>query len=323
VDFAVGLPADFLAELDRVDDVLAGILVVTKGNGRPGEETLLRRLLKRVYADFLMPSRLGEYRAFLEAALRAGYQVRSVEWMWARFGGGTPEPDGRYLMLRHDVDTDPGTVAAMWQIERDLGIAGSYFFRLSTLDPRLMDAIASSGGEVSYHYEELATIAKQRGARSREAGLRLVPEARAQFAKNLSGLRASTGQPMRIVAAHGDFANGVMGLTNSVVLEDDAFRREVGVDLEVYDPTFVEHVPERFIDAPPPVHWMPRHPADAIAAGASTIGVLVHPRQWRVNRVINAREDASRVLQGLRFRYRAPLGHQDPTTAPGPSDPDE
>lgn len=269
-----------------------------------------------------MPSRLGEYRAFLEAALRAGYQIRSVEWMWATIRGGALEPNGRYLMLRHDVDTDPGTVAAMWQIERDLGISGSYFFRLSTLDPRIMDAIASSGSDVSYHYEELAIIAKQRGARSRADGLSLVPEARALFARNLWALRASTGQPMRIVAAHGDFANRVMGLTNSVVLDDDAFRREVGVDLEVYDPTFLDHVPERFIDAPPPVHWMPRHPADAIASGAPTIGVLVHPRQWRVNRAVNAREDASRALQGLRFKYRAPVGHRGATTAPGASDPD-
>src|SRR4051812_3916975 len=107
-----------------------------------------------------MPSRLGEYRAFLEAALRAGYQIRTVEWIWARIVGGTLEPDGHYLMLRHDIDTDPATVAAMWEIERDLGISGSFFFRLSTLDPRIMDAIASSGSEVSYHYEELATIAK-------------------------------------------------------------------------------------------------------------------------------------------------------------------
>lgn len=269
-----------------------------------------------------MPSRLGEYRAFLEDALRAGYRIRSVEWMWTHIRSGTLEPDGRYLMLRHDVDTDPKTVAAMWEVERDLGIVGSYYFRLSTLDPRIMEAIAAGGSEVSYHYEELATVAKQRGARSRADGLRLVPEARRLFATNLSALRASTGQPMRIVAAHGDFANRVMGLTNSVVLDDEAFRREVGVDLEVYDQAFVDHQSERFIDAPPPVHWSPRHPAEAIASGAPTLGVLVHPRQWRVNRVVNAREDASRLVQGLRFRYRAPSGHRA-ATAPGATDPHE
>jgi hypothetical protein len=282
----------------------------------------LRGLVNRVYADFLMPSRLVEYRAFLEAALGAGYQVRSVEWMWAAIRSGTLELNARYLMLRHDVDTDPGTVSSMWQIERDLGISGSYFFRLSTLDPDIMDEIASSGSEVSYHFEELATVAKRRGARSRADGLALVPEARDLFAENISVLRASTGQDMRIVAAHGDFANRVMGLTNSIVLEDDAFRRAVGVDLEVYDATFVDRFTERFIDAPPPVHWMPRHPADAIASGVPTIGVLVHPRQWRVNRAVNLREDVSRAVQGVRYMYRAPTGRRGVTPARGATDPD-
>jgi hypothetical protein len=127
---------------------------------------------------------------------------------------------------------------------------------------------------------------------------------------------------MRIVAAHGDFANRVMGLTNSILLEDDAFRRAVDVDLEVYDATFVDRFTERFIDAPPPVYWMPRHPADAIASGVPTIGVLVHPRQWRVNRSVNLREDVSRALQGVRYRYRAPGGRRDGTPARGATHPD-
>ncbi len=69
-------------------------------------------------------------------------------------------------MLRHDVDTDPGTAAAMWDIERELGVESSYFFRLSTLAPALMADIAAGGSEASYHYEEVATVAKRRRLRT-------------------------------------------------------------------------------------------------------------------------------------------------------------
>ena len=144
--------------------------------------TVLTRLRDRLYSDFLMGSRLSEYEKLLESALRADYRISSVGAMWRRIGDGGVDPQERQLVLRHDIDTDPGTAAAMWAIDRRLGVESSYFFRLSTLAPALMAEIARGGGEASYHYEELSTVAKRRRLRTPSDALTALPEARDLFA---------------------------------------------------------------------------------------------------------------------------------------------
>jgi hypothetical protein len=272
---------------------------------------VLARTLNRLRADFLMGSRLAEYRLFLESALAAGYRVRSVGGAWDEIRDGSFGTSGRLIVLRLDIDTDPRTAAEMWEIARGLGAEASYFFRLSTLDIALMTEIAAGGSEASYHYEELATVAKRRHLRSASDALAALPEARDLFAANLVRLRATTGLPMRVVAAHGDFVNRRLGIPNWRVVEDPAFRGELGIDLETYDNVFLRHLPSRHIDAPPPVGWEPSDPAAAIAAGLPVVSVLVHPRQWRADPVVNARDDIGRVIEGI--RHRLPIPPQGPS----------
>jgi hypothetical protein len=263
--------------------------------------TMARTVWSRVYVDFLMPSRLPAYRSMLEAALTAGYAIESIEQFWGRIVGGTLDPDSRYLILRHDVDTDPGTAAEMWRIERSLGVRGSFYFRLSTIDLRLIEAISADGGEVGYHYEELATIAKRRRLRSRDEVVDHVPEAQELFARHLTRLRDITGLPMRIVASHGDFINRRLHVDNLEILADAAFRRKVGVDLETYDDAFMKHVTARHADAFHPVYWKPGDPLVAIDRREPVIYVLVHPREWRTAWRVNARDDLRRVAEGARY----------------------
>jgi hypothetical protein len=255
----------------------------------------------RIYSDFLQGSRLPAYGRWLEAALLAEYEVCSVGGLWRRMEAGGLGPARRYLVLRHDVDTDPGTAAAMWAIDRRLGLETSYFFRLSTLDLRLMADIQAGGSEASYHYEELATIAKRLGLRTRAQAERHLPQARDAFAANLTRLREGTGLPMTVVASHGDFVNRRLGLPNWVLLSDPVFRRQVGVVLETYDEDFLRILTSRHADGPYPRYWHPADPMAAIAAREPVISVLVHPRHWRVNRLVNAHDDARRVFEGLRF----------------------
>lgn len=264
-------------------------------------KTLLPTIRDRVISDFLMHSRLEAYRRLLEAALKAGYQVSSVGSIWRMIGERGLDPAQRHLVLRHDVDTDPRTAAAMWEIDRGLGISTSYFFRLSTMAPELMADIATAGGEASYHYEELATVAKRLGLRSRSDALRHLPEARDQFAENIARLRVLTGLPMRVVASHGDFVNVRLSAPNWLILADASFRRELKIDLETYDEAFLRHLPTRITDKPYPRYWDPRNPDEAIRAREPVISLLVHPRHWRVDRVGNARDDIRRAVEGIRL----------------------
>ena len=263
---------------------------------------VLSVLRDRVYGDFLMPSRLDSYRALLRRALDAGYRVTSIERFWHLIVDGAVDPAERYLILRHDIDTDPETAAAMWQIECDLGIEGSYFFRLSTVDPGLMRAIAESGGEASYHYEELATIAKERHLHRAEDVRAHMPEARDRFRENLARLRSATDLPMRVVVSHGDFVNRALGVANRELLEDPTFRLEVGIDLEAYDDAFLGRVTSRHSDTHHPRYWVSGDPADAINRREPVIHLLVHPRHWHTRPMVNARDDVRRAWEGLQYR---------------------
>jgi hypothetical protein len=267
--------------------------------------TALPRLRDRVYGDFLMASRLHQYGRLLESAVRADYRIMSAGGLWRLIESGDLDPTRRYLLLRHDVDTDPRTAAAMWRIDRALSVESSYFFRLSTIDPALMTAIARGGSEASYHYEELSSVAKRQGVRSRSDAIAHLPEARDQFAENIGRLRAMTGLPMRVVAAHGDFVNRRLGIPNQAILADRGFRRRLGVDLETYDEAFVRRLPSRHSDAPYPRYWASTDPAEAIQAGEPVISVLVHPRHWCVDRPGNVRDDVRRMVEGLRFEVSA------------------
>jgi len=267
----------------------------------------MRRVRNRVYSDFVMPSRLAIYGQLLERALEAGYRISSVGGFWRQIAGGGLVPSQRYLVLRHDVDTDPGTAAAMWDIDRGLAVESSYFFRLSTLAPALMADIAAGGSEASYHYEELASLAKARRLRNRSDALRALPEAREQFSGNLQKLRVATGLPMRVVASHGDFVNRHLGVPNWVILADPEFRRLVDVELETYDEALLRHLPHRHIDAPHPRYWEPTDPSAMIRDGEPVVSLLVHPRQWRANRLANARDDLRRVAEGVRYSIPAAI----------------
>jgi hypothetical protein len=283
---------------------------------------LPRRIWGRIYGDFLMPSRLAKYRALLERALDAGYTIVSIERFWALIGAGTVDPAQRYLVLRNDIDTGPQTAGAMWRIEHSLGIAGSYFFRLSTLDLALMNDISAAGGDASYHYEELATIAKRRHLRTPSDALRHMAEAQDLFRVNVARLRALSGQPIRVVASHGDFVNRKLGLTNWLILADPAFRAEVGIELETYDDAFMSHVTSRHADLTSPPYWTPEDPEAAIGRTENVVYILVHPRGWQVERALNARDDMVRTREGLVYALPARPGRErrsgpDPTV-PGP-----
>jgi hypothetical protein len=255
---------------------------------------------QRVFSDFLMPSRLDQFREFLVTAQAAGYRTVSVTHFWDLIQAGPLESDHQpILILRHDVDTDPTTARAMWEIERSVGAEGSYYFRLSTVDLDLMRSIGESGSEASYHFEELAAVIKRRRLRDRDAIMAAVPEARERFRRNLSRLRRATGLPMRSVASHGDFVNRKARLPNWLILIDRQFRAEVGVEFETYDDDFMSRVSSRHTDAGPPVYWTPESPAEAIARRDPVIYTLTHPRQWQVDPAGNLRDDLRRVGEGM------------------------
>lgn len=63
-----------------------------------------------------------------------------------------------FCLVRHDVDRKPKNALNMAQLEYDLGVVSTYYFRTksNTLKKKIIQKIEALGHEVGYHYENLS-----------------------------------------------------------------------------------------------------------------------------------------------------------------------
>ena len=95
---------------------------------------------------------LAKYRELARAVLDAGYVPLTVRDYLAGQHRGR-----RCAVLRHDVDRRSANALTMAELEADLGIAATYYFRHPhTFIPEIIEQVLSLGHEVGYHYEVLA-----------------------------------------------------------------------------------------------------------------------------------------------------------------------
>jgi hypothetical protein len=253
-----------------------------------------------------MGSRLTEYRSLLSHIKQLGYEFRTMaEFAEAAGRGGAP---GRQTcLLRNDVDSDPGGAARMFACDREAGVRATYYFRLATIDPPLMQEIVRHGGEVGYHYEEIATVAKRLGLRSKkqiDAGLDLM---RREFRDNFFRFRARSGVMPRTVASHGDFANRRIGVPNHYLLTR-TLMDDLGIVADAYDPRIHAELEARYADCPPPEWWRPQNPLLGLSQAPRTVSILVHPRQWTCAPALNLRLAAERLWEEGAWRWNDILG---------------
>jgi len=280
----------------------------------------------RIWQNYLMPSRLDELADWFRLSFEHGYKFHSVEKYWRVTDAGRTAPPPKSIVLRHDIDVDLSAASAMYSLERELSITSSYYFRLSTINLPLMHAIADSGGEASYHYEELATEVKGCCLRSAEQIHARLPIMRQRFRENLQRVRDITGLPMATVVAHGDWANRALGVANTELLQCPDLRADLGVLVEAYDYELMKFVTARYADAACPAWWSgkrvaatergrleflddaPRTPAEAVRAGLPVIYVLLHPEQWRSGPRWHFKAQVKRIREAMAYRLGIPIG---------------
>lgn len=261
---------------------------------------MLSGIRGRLYTDYLMPGRWGEYRNLLATA-----QTRGYEFVCHREGmEAIARNQGLLFLLRHDVDSQPSYARKMFRIEQELGIRSTYYFRLCTLDIPLMKEISQSGSEVGYHFEEGSDFIKEYGIQSREALLHCMDEVRQRFLKNLRKIEEAFGSKIQTVAAHGDWANRRLRFANQEIVNDEV-RASAGITLEGYDDRLCSRMSFRAIDdSAPPTYWRPSSPLAAVEAKLPNLLVVVHPGQWQRAPICNFKNDSQRVMEALHYRWK-------------------
>ena len=139
---------------------------------------------------------LRKYRELLISLQKKGYKFITFEqYCEQKQLASSPHhliaSSPKWIILRHDVDLKAANSLATAQIEQELGIAASYYFRVvpESNQPEMIRAIADLGHEIGYHYEDMAIAHGD------------AEKAYAHFQEQLAYFR--TYYPVRTICMHG------------------------------------------------------------------------------------------------------------------------
>lgn len=254
-------------------------------------------LKNRVINDYFMKSRLHEYERILDTAIEAGFEhLTIIDWYKLIKSGEVPE---KAIIHRHDIDTDLRTATKMFQLEQKYGIKSTYYFRLSTLDKGFMKALEEAGFEVGYHFEELAQYCKDNRIKTLAKAKECLPEIKAVFLENSQFIQEEYSASLDSVAAHGDFVNRKLGITNTALLDKD-LRSKRFVSCEAYDDILMDAADIYISDKQYPEFYFPENIFDAMDK-YGVIYFTTHPRQWETNVLVNTLDNIKRIYEGVKW----------------------
>ena len=143
---------------------------------------------------------IKKYSKLVESLINAGYSFQTFEQFLIN-------PAEKVIILRHDVDLRPQNSLITAQIEHDLGIVGSYYFRIGkeSNNPYIIRKIAALGHEIGYHYENMDTARVKLKVKSEKLSEirkeELIDVAYDEFCRNLEYFR--TLYPVKTICMHG------------------------------------------------------------------------------------------------------------------------
>lgn len=246
---------------------------------------------ERIYSDYFMPNRYKEYEAFLKLFLDNGYNficVKEFEKL--------KDKTKKYIILRHDIDSDIKIAQKMFEIEKKLEIKSTYYFRLCTINKELIKQIDEYGSEVGYHYEEIAQYCKDNKNISKEFVINNLDKIKLKMIENVKYFENETNVKIHSIASHGDFINRRIGVTNKFLYQKD-IQDKLGV-IEAYD--IEENIDFRTADNMYPQYWK-KNPNVAISERMNRALILVHPRWWDSSPIERFKLDVGRILDGIKY----------------------
>ncbi len=132
--------------------------------------------------------------------------LKEQQYNFQSFKDFLSAPAPRSVILRHDVDRLPENSQVIAEIEKEIGIHGTYYFRAGKegFDNDAITQIARMGHEIGYHYEDLSLAAQGSGLRAQskeQMEEELVKIAFESFRENLEKMRGIV--PVKTICMHG------------------------------------------------------------------------------------------------------------------------
>jgi hypothetical protein len=182
------------------------------------------------------------------------------------------------LLLRHDVDQDPRAAIPIADIERDLGLISTWYFRWRTASGTLIAELRRRGASVGLHYETLTRQALLREQVPERELPRLVGAARHVLRGEIAAFASRYG-PVRSVCPHGD--SRIPEIRNADLLLGEDWS-SYGVELDAHL-AMRRHALGAWLTDRSAAEGGWREgiePAQLLADEVTPILCLVHPNNW-------------------------------------------
>ncbi len=232
---------------------------------------------KKILA-FIRNNRIEEYRKILETAISLKYSVISLK----DYLENQPQ---KAFILRHDVDYPSKATNLMFNIEKELNVTSSFYFRKSTYDFPLMKRIENYGSEASLHFETVSDFAKTLSIYSKEEleNYDWKEKCFEILKTDLDFLRNNYGLKCLTIASHGDPRNNQIQTANYFLTYEDNAYQKLDILFEAYNQKFIESLDAYISDDSPEInngYHYNNNPISEMKKGCAKILFLTHPNHW-------------------------------------------
>lgn len=164
-----------------------------------------------------------KYEEIVKAIAATDYQVLSI----ADYISSKDLPE-KFIIIRHDVDLDPFYQLQFAQLEHDLNIRTSYYFRHveSIFKEEVIESVAAMGHEVGYHYE---VFTKAKG--NRELAREIFQKEQAIFSGKWNSLTVCPHGGSFVDNADGYSLKNMMKLIPGLLTGKKLFSHHVNFDM--------------------------------------------------------------------------------------------
>jgi hypothetical protein len=245
---------------------------------------------------FIRNNRIEEYRTILKKALDLKYSVISLKDYIGTFSQKT-------FILRHDIDYPSKATLMMFEIEKELGVTASYYFRKSSYDINLMKEIEKYGSEASLHFETVSDYAKSKSifTKSELEKYNWKSECLSNLKNELKFLRTNYNLKCETIASHGDPRNNLIETANYFLTYEKEAYTNLDIKFEAYNEDFIDSLDAYISDDSPEINNGYRYhnnPISEIEKGCPKILFLTHPNHWYWDNYTKLKKIIKLIIKG-------------------------